>query len=465
MGAHQFGDCRVLEELGSGAISTVYKAIQEPLERTVAVKALKSTIATSSTFAAHLEREARVLSDLSHPNVALLFAFVKTEAQMYLVLEYVDGYSLAAVLAKKPRQRPEVAAAIGAEIARGLAHAHERGVVHRDVKPSNVLLSKRGDLKLVDFGIAQRERMPSLDEPLSKVEDATAFGTPAYMSPEQILGEFVDARSDMFSLGVVLYQMLAGARPWGGEDASDRRTPAQRIRRDPPKPLRSRRVDVPRSLERIIMRLLEKLPADRYASASTVADELDEFVRASGSTPGRRLVARALVEAGLAKASAASSGGFDGAAEPPRPPLKPTLIGFAVLSAMVIGGGATIQLWSQGAHKSAPSGEQALELAPADAAYLRVVATPWAEVSVDGQRVDVTPFARAIPLPAGTHYVTLSHPDAPPEKRVVQLGAGETKLLDVTMSVRGEADAAPSPAPPTTKAPTAKGDSAPRGPR
>jgi eukaryotic-like serine/threonine-protein kinase len=198
MGELRFGDCRVVEELGSGSIASVYKAIQDGLGRTVAVKALKTTIATTSPFAAHLEREARLLADLSHPNIALLFDFVKTDAQMYLVLEYIDGQSLAKLIAKTPRLRPEVAAAVGAEIARGLSHAHDRGVVHRDVKPANVLLSKRGEVKLVDFGIAYRERMPSVDEPLGRADDPAAFGTPAYMSPEQILGEFVDARSDLF---------------------------------------------------------------------------------------------------------------------------------------------------------------------------------------------------------------------------------------------------------------------------
>jgi serine/threonine-protein kinase len=204
---------RILEELGSGAVSTVFKAAQEPLGRVVAIKVLKTTINPSSPFAAQLEREAHVLGEIAHPNVVMLFDFVKTESKMYLVLEYVDGVSLAAVLGKATRLAPEIVAAIGAEIARGLAHAHARGVVHRDIKPANVMLSKRGEVKISDFGIAQRERLPSVDEPLTRIDESAAFGTPAYMSPEQILGEVVDARSDIFSLGVVLYQLVCGARP------------------------------------------------------------------------------------------------------------------------------------------------------------------------------------------------------------------------------------------------------------
>src|SRR5580658_7337399 len=139
-----FAECRILEEIGSGSISTVYKAVEQRLGRTVAIKALKSTIATSSPFAAHLEREARMLGELCHPNIAQLFHFEKSADQMYLVLEHVDGCSLSRLLAKKPKLPPVVAAAIGAQVARGLCHAHERGIVHRDVKPPNVLLSWRG---------------------------------------------------------------------------------------------------------------------------------------------------------------------------------------------------------------------------------------------------------------------------------------------------------------------------------
>jgi predicted Ser/Thr protein kinase len=454
-----FGDCRVIEELGSGSISTVYKATQEPLGRTVAVKALKSTIATTSPFAAHLEREARLLGELCHPNIALLLQFAKTESQMYLVIEYVDGPSLSRLLAKKPKLLPEVVAAIGAGIARGLAHAHERGVVHRDVKPPNVVLSKRGEVKLVDFGIAQRERMPSLDEPLERADESEAFGTPAYMSPEQILGEFVDVRSDLFSLGVVLYQMLAGVRPFDAEDATDRRATAQRIRRDPPKPLRAREPEVPRALERLVMRLLEKLPADRYASASTVADLLDEIVASTSAASSRQLITRALIEAGLAKPAApAATFELPGPARSGR--MASAFAGFGALCVLIVGGAAAIQ-WN--AHdRRGPSRERAtgaLLAGPSPSAgYLRVSAAPWAEVAIDGVAVDVTPFARSIPLEPGTHYVTLTHPEAAAEKRVVEIAAGATVLVDVTMNVRTDASAdAPAASAEPSAAPRPRG--------
>ena len=426
----RFGHCRVIAELGSGSLSTLYHASQEPLGRDVVIKALKTSISTSSSFAKHLEREGRLLSELSHPNVATLYELVKTDADLYLVLEYVAGPDLAVVLSRLPRLAPEAAVIIGAAIARALEHAHDRGIVHRDVRPSNVLVSLRGEVKLIDFGIAQRLRRNEAGEP--NEEESLAFGTPAYMSPEQILGDTVDARSDLFSLGVVLYQMLTGARPFEGDDAKDRRASTQRIRRAPATPLRHRAPDVPRPFERVVMRLLEKLPADRYATAGAVADELEELsqLRVRGSPRG--VVARVLREAGFSKTQA-PSGEVTEAGEPP---LRPVYLGYAAILVVAACLAIGIEVADEGAREASHAGEAPLELNPPNQAKLRVLATPWAEVEVDGQHVDTTPFARAIPLAPGTHFVTLTHPDAPAEQRAIKLAAGEIRTLDVTMSLR-----------------------------
>jgi eukaryotic-like serine/threonine-protein kinase len=427
----RFGSCRVLEEIGSGALSTVYKAVQEPLGRTVAVKALKATIATSSPFAGHLEREAKVLGELGHPNVISLLDFVKTDHELYLVLEHVDGRSLSELIARKKTLRPEAVAALGSEVARGLEHVHARGFVHRDVKPANILLSKTGEVKLVDFGIAQRERAAREDEPLAP-GDAAAFGTPAYMSPEQILGEIVDSRSDLFSLGVVLYQLVAGVRPFDGPDAGDGRTAAQRIRRDPARPLRSRCPDVPRALERIIMRLLEKLPADRLGSAAALADELDDFQGSEALGSPRAILVRALKDAGLTSIATPFGGVHDASPRPVPPSLRRALLGFGVLSLALIAGGAAIQWGARETSAAASESDLALGLG----ASLHVVATPWADVWVDGHHVDTTPFARGIPLKPGKHYVKLTHPAAEPETRTVSVAPGEVAELEVAMRLR-----------------------------
>jgi hypothetical protein len=434
---------RVVEELGSGSLSSVYKAVEEPLGRTVALKVLKNTIACDSPFAAQLEREARVLATLSHPNIGMLYAFSRGAASMHLVLEFVDGFSLATIAKKKPVLAPEVVAVIGAAVARGLAHAHERGIVHRDVKPANILVSRHGDVKVFDFGIAQRAAGPD-EVPLSplRLENIAAFGTPAYMAPEQILGEGVDARSDLFSLGVVLYQLLCGARPFERGDEGDSRPAAHRIRRDPPIPLHRRAPHVPVALERIVMRAIQKLPADRFPTADAMAEPLEELATARSGLRGPTVLVQALAGAGLLSPS--EVGDSEAPPRRKRASSRTAIAGLALLGAAGAVGGGLLQTT---AHRDGESaGSRPLDLLPPSAGYLRVLATPWAEVWIDGQRVDVTPFARPIALPEGTHYVTLIHPSAPVEKRTLTIVGGETRTIDAVMNV-------PQLAPPDDAAP------------
>jgi serine/threonine-protein kinase len=430
---------RVLEEIGAGALSTVYKAIELPIGRAVAIKVLRSTIAPTSSFAAQLEREARVLGELCHPNIGLLHRYVRDEARMYLVLEFIDGHSLADLLKKRPTVPPDAAAMVGAFVARGLAHAHERGIIHRDIKPANVLVSNRGEVKIFDFGIAARlqpePEAPGSTDPLAlaprRVEDVSAFGTPAYMSPEQILGETVDARSDVFSLGIVLYQMLCGARPFERGDETDARPAALRIRRDPPVPLYRRNPDVPPALERIVMRAIEKLPVDRFQSAEVMAEQLADIATTRTGLRGERIVVQGLQLLGLAAGQEAAPGAPP--AQRTRASVRRAVAGLGALGIVAAAGGIAIE--TSAIHAGEAAGARPLELTPSGPGFLRVLATPWAEVWVDGQRIDYTPFARSLPLPPGVHYVTLVHPTAPVEKRTLTIVRGETRTLDIVMGV------------------------------
>ncbi|HEX7601549.1 MAG TPA: serine/threonine-protein kinase [Polyangiaceae bacterium] len=421
-----FGDYKVVSELGSGTISVVYEAVAETLGRRVAIKTLKGTIPIGSTFAAQLEREARVLAGLSHPNVVMLIDFVKNAEQMYLVLEYLSGHALAEVLSKKQRMRPEYAAAVGLEVARALAHAHERGVIHRDVKPANVILTKHGDVKLVDFSVAHRERLPTADEPLA-TPTATFGGTPTYMAPEQILGDTVDARSDVFSLGVVLYQMLAGVRPF--DRPGDKPGTGHAGRRRPATPLHELVPEIPRSLERIVVRCLEKLPSDRPTAHALVA-ELEEFLRRRTDVPRRELVRGTLAMARLL--------GGDVSKITVLPQSKASSVwqspwSFGFLTLILAVGLGLVRVTDPDAAQPHTAVEGALD--PAKRGFVHVLATPWAEVAIDGQKVDATPIARAIPLSPGPHFVTFTHPAAPSETRRVVVEAGKTSLVDVTMNV------------------------------
>jgi predicted Ser/Thr protein kinase len=435
-----FGNCRVVEQIASGPLTDVYHAVQEPLGRHVAIKALRSTIAPSSPFATHLAREAELLAALHHENILELYDFVRTDAAMWLVLEYIDGTSLADVIEKAERLDVFAAAAIGAEVAHALAHAHDKGIIHRDIKPSNVLVSKKGRIKLVDFGIAHDDRVPSSPEPL---EGGSTFGTPAYMSPEQILGEPIDARTDIFSLGIVLYQLIAGVRPF---DAPDTKSTAQRIRHSEAPPLSSRVARVPRSLERIVSRCLEKVPGDRFATARELAVLLEGFLRGESSAPPAEHVMNELLRAKIIdQVTKPRDTQSSMVIEPGRASLWPAVRGYFALLLLALAGGVVIQHEARKFEDDTSGKKGPLELLPSKAGALRVVARPWAEVVVDGQKLDTTPFARPIPLAAGTHYVTLKHPKAPDERRVIKIIPQETILLDVTMAIRGAppADAGP----------------------
>jgi serine/threonine-protein kinase len=432
-----FGNCRVVEQVASGPLTDVYHAVQEPLGRHVAVKALRSTIAPSSPFAAHLAREAELLAKLHHDNILELYDFVKTDSAMWLVLEFVDGVSLAEVLAKSERLTVHGALAVGVEIAKALVHAHERGIIHRDIKPANVLVSRRGEVKLVDFGIAHDDRVPSSPEPL---EAGSTFGTPAYMSPEQILGEPLDARTDIFSLGIVLYQLVAGARPFDGPDT---KTTAHRIRHSEPRSLVSTAPGIPSAFERVVARCIEKLPGDRFSTARELASSLESLLRAETTSPTEEIIGAELARAKFISQPPAHRRGSQQSLviDPSRAPLWPAVRGFLGFLLLAVAGGIAIQMEAGKAEADTSGKKGPLELVPARAGFLRVVARPWAEVVVDGQRIDTTPFARPIPLSGGTHYVTLRHPKANDERRVVKITPGETVMLDVTMGVRGMAPA------------------------
>lgn len=455
----RFGSYRVVQALGSGAISTIYKAVQEPLGRIVALKALKTQISPTSSFGEQLDREAKILRDLAHPNVVLLLDVARTASgRPFLVLENIEGPSLLQVLAKKRTVSVEAALAVASGICAALEHVHERGVVHRDVKPSNVLITSGGVVKLIDFGIAQRARTASVSDAFGAegitpsgrmapeaVKDA--FGTPAYMSPEQILGDFVDGRSDLFSLGVVLYQMLSGSRPFevpskeegSGAGRSSRppapmdRSAAQRIRRDAPAPLRERAPHVPRSVERLVMRLLEKAPAERHANASDVLERLQRELRGLTREDPQSVVRSALAERGFATAERKVEGAPASSSQKAMSASRALGGQVAVLLLFVIGVLAIEN--GSSARGALEAGGRPLELVPAQAGGLRVIASPWAYVRVDGQQVETTPFARPIPLSPGRHWITLTHPDAPPVEREITVETEKTVTLDVTMAV------------------------------
>ena len=432
--APRFDGCEVVERLHSGPLSELYRAVQRPLGRPVLIKAIGASILPSSPFAASLEREARLLAEFDHPNIVGLHDFVRKDERMWMVLEHVDGWTLEEVLKKAGRLEQAPAIAIALEVTRALTHTHERGISHRDIRPRNVLISRRGQVKLANFSVASDERMTTAPELL---DHGTSYVGPSYMSPEQILGEPPDPRSDLFSLAVVLYELLAGERPF---QAADEHNESLRIRSEVPPPLARKVTNLLPSVERVVQRCLEKMPSDRFQSSSELLEALEQVSRELGLRDTSESIRRALREAGLAGVARASRSPQQTRSIPPSAEsmtLTRASAGLFAACVLLIAGVALVQLVSRRGEErqGAQGGRARLELLPQSVAYLRVVAHPWANVVVDGELVDTTPFARPIPLGAGVHYVRFEHPQAPAERRTVKLAPGETLLLDVTLKV------------------------------
>jgi hypothetical protein len=425
-----FDGCDSVEKAETGPVVEVYRATQVPLGRRVTIKALAPNIVPESPFAAALQREARLLAQLGHPNLVGLYDFVRRGDRLWLVLEYVDGWTLREVLERFRTLPQAAAAAVVRALAEGLAHAHGRGIVHRDIRPANVLISKTGEVKLADFGVASDERLPTAPEILDGRGQQPSL---AYASPELVLGEAPDPRSDLFSLGALLYELIAGKTPFGAADDPEATV---RIRNEPPPPLGRFVPELSPALERVVQRCLQKLPAHRYQTAGELVTALDAALAELGTEPRPALLA-ALAKLGLDVRGAPRPSTVE-KRERVGPSLSVVTLVLAVFLVLIAAGGVAIELLARRSGKvdPEPGSEGKLALVPPTPGYLRVVVQPWANVIVDGEAFDTTPFARAIPLTPGTHYVRLEHPEAPTERRTIELTAGETVLLDVTMKVR-----------------------------
>ena len=304
----KLGPYEVLAPLGAGGMGEVYRGRDTRLGRDIAIKVLPERFATPSAHERFL-REARACSALSHPNICAIYDLGDVDGRPFLVMELLEGETLRRFIGSQP-VNPEKALDFAIQLTRALEAAHAKGIVHRDIKPANVMITPQGQVKVLDFGLAKIRSTtpapPGEDQETAMMDDltvpGTTMGTYAYMSPEQARGGAVDARSDIWSLGVVLYEMATGSRPFTGSSAA---VILEGVLTQPPPPLRQRNPQAPPGLEPIILKALEKDPSRRYQSALELRTDLERMGRGRASAlvglPGRRASLMAI--AGLAAAA------------------------------------------------------------------------------------------------------------------------------------------------------------------
>jgi len=309
----RLGPYEITAPLGAGGMGEVYRARDTKLDRDVAVKVLPTRLAEDAEALARFEREAKAVAALSHPNILAIHDFGREATTAYAVMELLDGETLRQRLAAGALPVRK-AAEYGLQMAQALAAAHDKGIVHRDLKPDNVFVTRDGRVKVLDFGLARREATTADGTETSSptaahaTEPGAVMGTAGYMSPEQVRGQPADARSDIFSLGTVLYEILSGRKAFARETAAETMTAI--LREEPPE-LAVAVDGLPAALGRIVEHCLEKRPEERFQSARDLAFDLSslsssqvrhERVAETGPGAGRRAWARPAAAAVLAAA-------------------------------------------------------------------------------------------------------------------------------------------------------------------
>ena len=451
MSLDQLGRFKITGTLGQGAMGTVYRAHDPLLDRTVAIKTVSCAGLSREEAAAFETRfygEARSAGRLNHPNIVTIHDVGRSGDLAYIAMEYLNGRSLREILDSSVVLPVERAAEIAAQIADGLAFAHTNGVVHRDIKPANIMVFDNGTVKIADFGVAQ------MSTGAQTVNGAT-FGSPKYMSPEQVSGHKVDGRSDIFALGAVFYEMLVGRPPFSGDDLNA--ILYQVLHGAPPLPS-AFIPNLPSGFDRIVARAMAKDPAKRYQSVADMASALRKY---------RRLVRAAQKELPTAANPAPIAGPGDATVmfrHPPARKLRPAgalryavpLVLLLLVAGWWLSGrstplpaetaraasqsqtsastGTAVQAPSRtspmspapalvasgeapaGVIESAPpaamppkSGESASVAVSAKAAegLVKLAIAPWGEVHVDGRMLGVSPPLNEIRLPAGRHRVEI----------------------------------------------------------
>jgi len=268
MPARAVGRYQILEKFGEGAMATVYKAFDPSINRSLVIKFLHANLCATEEYRQRFLREAKAAGMLAHPNIVTIFDVGEIENRPYIAMELLDGGPLDEMIPEGTELPLRDAITLGIQIANALDYAHSKGIFHRDIKPANIIrLADGKTVKLVDFGIAH----VAAGDAMERTTAGTIMGTPHYMSPEQARGGVIDARSDLWAVGVILYQLLTGKRPFNADSIA---TLLLRITQDAPKPVGELRADIPASLRRVIARTLNKQPDKRFQNGRELSEAL-----------------------------------------------------------------------------------------------------------------------------------------------------------------------------------------------
>jgi serine/threonine-protein kinase len=383
-----------MRELGRGSMGVVYQAHDPQIDRLVALKVLRHHLVTTEKFVHRFLQEAKAIGRLCHPSIVTVYDVGRDHGTIYIAMEFVAGDCLDKVMAEKAFTHRE-AMELGIQVARVIDYAHHNGIVHRNIKPSKIILRPYGQLKITDFGIAH------IEDPSATLQTGAGeiLGTPAYMSPEQVLGQPVDGRSDIYSLGGVLYELTTGIRPFGGDTLTAVfRAITQELPPDPVRLVSNMSPD----LSQIIMKCLRKAPDERFPTGGAMAEALESCLNErkpiSPAVPFTRRIAR-----------------------------NPGLIFLGILLVAVVVGGLSYRMIGTRVREVAPPFN--VELTPYG--FLNIRSKPiGAQVFVDGGFKGKTPLQLELPL--GKHEVRLTLPDYHDWEAQVEL----TKAQEIPLLVR-----------------------------
>src|SRR5947209_7442942 len=296
MSLEKIGRYEVVSELGRGAMGVVYKALDPTIGRTVALKTMRIDVHGLETedILRRFKNEARAAGVLNHPNIVTIYDAAEQDGTFYMDMEYMEGTTLHSIMAEQRVLAPEEIIQISRQVCKGLDYAHSHGIIHRDIKPANMMITANGTVKIMDFGIAKAGG--------SMTNTGQVLGTPNYMSPEQVKGRPLDGRSDLFSFGVILYEMLTGEKPFVGQNVT---TIIYKIVNENPIAPRDLDVTVHPGLSAIVVRALAKSPDERYQSGADLVHDLESY-----KVTGAPMHATSVLPAATLAAGAATSSSF-----------------------------------------------------------------------------------------------------------------------------------------------------------